>query len=143
MIIIMHIMSRSLIAECPNLRVLAEMDGWEGIGLLLFIYVTTNVKHKISFTTVSSVKQNVVLSNAVQSVLYWKKFLTSQTCFTHCKRNQLTFIAFVLETRELQELRAEIKFKNWDLDTYILWGGNYWIVYNYMEINRTRYNIAT
>jgi len=51
---------RSLIAECPNLRVLAEMDGWEGI-----------------------------------------------------------------ETRELQELRAEIRFKNWDLDTYILWGGNY------------------
>ncbi|XP_023336236.1 uncharacterized protein LOC111707368 [Eurytemora carolleeae] len=47
---------RSLINECPNLKVLAEMDGWEGIA-----------------------------------------------------------------ESELRELRAEIKQKNWDLDTFISW----------------------
>jgi len=47
---------RLLIAECPNLRVLAEMDGWEGI-----------------------------------------------------------------DVRELRELRAEIRTRNWDLDTFTSW----------------------
>lgn len=47
---------RCLINECSNLRVLAEMDGWEGIG-----------------------------------------------------------------SHELRELRAEIKEKNWELDTFISW----------------------